>query len=1414
MATLKFDITADDSNFRRTLDNVRKSVKDASSEIERNGQEMDSLFQKLTASIGEIGAAFAAKSLIQSIVQVRGEFQQLEVAFSTILRSEERANKLMQEAAEFAAITPFDLQGVAGGIRQLLAYGTAAEDAIKEVEMLGNVAAGLSVPLNDMIYLYGTLRSQGRAFTVDIRQFAGRGVPIYEELGKVLNVDRQELNQLITDGKVGFAEVEQAFKNMTSEGGMFFNLMREQSKTITGQISNLRDSIDMMFNELGKNAESVITDVISGASYIVDHYKEVIRILGSLIATYGSYRATLILVAAAQKTVFAAENVRRIITLATGVKTVTQAFRIFNTVLRANPIGLFVSLITGLVAGFSSLIAKQKDLQKEIDAAIKPLQDEYIQVNSLVSKLNDANIKEDERLKLLDELKKIAPDVVAGIDSESESLAGLNARLEEYNNMQMAEIAVKRFSIESGFDESLEDLTAAKEKLQQESADLYDVYSQLYMRFEELDSKGLINSDDFKSSIEEVFNDAESTVTEKVEKLFALRKDIESRIRQGGGIYVASAWSDVTNIFGDLDIDDYEKRLDKMKRAEENYADHAEDLATKIRAIAESAIPDIEDRESFILKMYNAFGLEGGQEEGGNSNPPGNIILPKDFDTQVEEAKTAVENAKKTLADLMAGILPADAGKDFDFASAIQAAEEEYKAAQERYNTLTGSDPKAIQKAASDRRKAEKDAAQELADVNERIAKEEYELQRKNTDDKLELIRMEKEQALKVLQDELTAAKAVYEKIGLPTDELEAQYQKLADLTAKSYDSDTAKEIQSQFDAVLKEVETYEQARLRIQEEYAEKRKMLMNEDGTLKDGVTQGNLDELTRQEQEAIDAISVTFAMRDEAFEQWSKSLAGKTADALELLLAEAEEELSILEDTAGADPEDVAKATAAIDKLKKALANANKENKDSEVTWTDLNDVLQDSASVFTELGEKIPGVAGEILSTIGNIATSAVSMANAIKGIGEAASAAEKASAILAVISAAIKVLSFVTDTINENKEANEAATQAAWEYAEALEQIQINSRLEKYDTIFGENAFGKMLEQADIAKDAIKSIQDIYAKGTETTWLSSTGRINKDSMEGSNTMYRFTASKEMKELLKLNDELGNMSLVSDMRSGWQKFWDTGHQNVHIASLNDFLDEDGILDPAKLQEWYNAYGEGMTDENKQIVESLIQDGQILQDAMDGIAEYAKSLFGDVSSSVADSMITAFEETGDAANATFDEISQNIARNFAKNAIMDILSREIFTPEAEETMSKLIATDSEGALEYFDSLMGKLQEVAPEIAESLNGIYGKYANSAETDETDHDRTSSAKGIAQASQDSVDELNGRATVIQSHTFSISNDMKTLVNTSAMMLDRLAGIESNTAHLEMIDNNIASLNKEMGNLRSDLTMRGIKLAR
>ena len=300
---LYYGLGLDNNQLRADAAESRNIIKGIGDTAVSEGNRIDSISHRIGAALAVAFSAQQATAFARSIVQVTGEMQQLDVAFTTMLNSKAKSDALLSQAVNFAAKTPYDLLGVADGIKQLLAYGTAAEDAIETVEMLGNVSAGLSVPLGDMVYLYGTLKSQGRAMLVDIRQFAGRGVPIYEELAKVLGVSVSEVNKYIPAGKVGFPEVEQAFKNMTSEGGKFYNLMQEQSKTITGQISNLKDNFDMMLNDIGSANEDVISGAISGASYLIENYQEVGETLAALVATYGTYRAALIATAAIQNSV-------------------------------------------------------------------------------------------------------------------------------------------------------------------------------------------------------------------------------------------------------------------------------------------------------------------------------------------------------------------------------------------------------------------------------------------------------------------------------------------------------------------------------------------------------------------------------------------------------------------------------------------------------------------------------------------------------------------------------------------------------------------------------------------------------------------------------------------------------------------------------------------------------------------------------------------------------------------------------------------------------------------------------------------------------------------------------------------------------------------------------------------------------
>lgn len=234
-------------------------------------------------------------SLVNSIVQTRGQFQQLEIAFGTMLGNEQKAKALMDQMVDTAAKTPFDLMGVAGGAKQLLAYGTAADKVNDTLVRLGNIASGLSIPLQDIVYLYGTTMVQGRLYAQDVRQFTGRGIPLVKELAAMYGKTAEEINTMVSEGKIGFPEVEKVLNKLTNSGGQFFNLMEKQSSSLTGMIANLGDAWDGALNKLGEDNQDLFASGISGATYLVENFDEILRIVKAITIAYGSYKAAIVL---------------------------------------------------------------------------------------------------------------------------------------------------------------------------------------------------------------------------------------------------------------------------------------------------------------------------------------------------------------------------------------------------------------------------------------------------------------------------------------------------------------------------------------------------------------------------------------------------------------------------------------------------------------------------------------------------------------------------------------------------------------------------------------------------------------------------------------------------------------------------------------------------------------------------------------------------------------------------------------------------------------------------------------------------------------------------------------------------------------------------------------------------------------
>ena len=428
MAGLHFDITGDNSNFIRKLHECENGVRNTSKQIEQSGLSIEDLFNRMTKAAAAFGAGFTAKELISNIAQVRGEFQQLEVAFKTMLGSEEKANALMQQLVKTAATTPFDLQGVANGAKQLLAYGENVENVNDDLIRLGNIAAGLSQPLGDIVYLYGTTMTQGRLYTQDLNQFTGRGIPMIRELAKQFNVAENEVKGLVEAGKVGFPEVQKVIMSLTNEGGMFYNLMQEQSKTITGQISNIEDAIATMFNEIGKANEGIINDALSGVSYLVENYEKVGRVLLEIVGTYGAYRTALMVTSslqALQASGITALTTKEAVHYGWLVLT-KKAQDALNLSMLKNPYVLAAAAIAGLAYGIYKLATAETETERAVrktNEALEAQEGYYEGLKNKASELSNILSNEsksiEERFIAYRQLQRLMPEVFQNMDWET-----------------------------------------------------------------------------------------------------------------------------------------------------------------------------------------------------------------------------------------------------------------------------------------------------------------------------------------------------------------------------------------------------------------------------------------------------------------------------------------------------------------------------------------------------------------------------------------------------------------------------------------------------------------------------------------------------------------------------------------------------------------------------------------------------------------------------------------------------------------------------------------------------------------------------------------------------------------------------------------------------------------------------------
>lgn len=749
---------------KRLKDEYAAFKEEAGETVEAN----EKMSVSLTKVLGVIGGVTALKNFATELVNVRGQFQQLEIAFSTMLKSKEKADKLMSELVDIAAKTPFDLQGVASSAKQMIAYGSSAENVGDELVMLGNVAAGVGSQLSEIAYLYGTLRTQGRAYAVDIRQFAGRGIPIYEELAKVLGVTKDEVSGLVKEGKVGFKEVEQAFKNMTSESGIYYNLMQEQSKSLTGQLSNLGDAWDTMLNEIGKDTQGIASAGISGLKGLIENYETVGKILIGLIATYGTYKTALIVVRIAQDTLTARMELAILVTKAQMI-----AQKALNTVMKANPYVLVATVLAGLVATMwafhDSTTASEKAQQKfneEQKNFANQEEERKKKIEELIRVIQDETETEFSKIKAYEELQRYSPALSSAYTREQLAVLNLAEANKELNKERD----------KNSYENILKNIQQWEEKIKSLNASLKNAGQGAPLIASQIES-AKANLNKWKSALSE-YNRLKKETEENSKpvevKLMEARSNREQIIRE-------------YNIARQI----LQEEQEKIK----NFPFATIPIDVQIRFNnAQAALKGIDGTIS---------GLESQREAS-----------EKTYQQAYKEAKAVYEAKLKAVEDAKKGT-----------ESAYKKAVEELEAAEKPYKALGGVTGDTLAKQENN---AKKDAERQKKE-QQQVAEELLQLRRTNQQEEINLMEEGSEKKRRQIEldyqkeiDAYNKAKAKYGEI----DEVKVMKSNAESKRNKSFYEVDIESLQAEKDALnsyLQEYGTFQQRKYAIAQEYADK---------------------------------------------------------------------------------------------------------------------------------------------------------------------------------------------------------------------------------------------------------------------------------------------------------------------------------------------------------------------------------------------------------------------------------------------------------------------------------------------------------------------------------------------------------------------------------------------------------------
>lgn len=284
----KFELTANDAQLKAAFDAAIQKIEKLEARTKKADDGFSRFRDNLTGGIASAVTLGGAMSVVLDSFQKFADQEQTIVAIKTIVGSASEAANLVGKIKALGAQTPFEFPELAKSAKMLLAFGESAADVTETLRRIGDISSGIGAPLTDVAEIYGKIRVQGRLFAEDINQLQGRGIPIVAELAKQYGTTNEAIKQMVTDGEIGFSDIEKAFVSLTSSGGKFFGMMDAQSQTMAGRISTLNDTVSELQVSFVKNFSDDVTGGIRNITSAVEYLGAALEKYKATMAYWGA----------------------------------------------------------------------------------------------------------------------------------------------------------------------------------------------------------------------------------------------------------------------------------------------------------------------------------------------------------------------------------------------------------------------------------------------------------------------------------------------------------------------------------------------------------------------------------------------------------------------------------------------------------------------------------------------------------------------------------------------------------------------------------------------------------------------------------------------------------------------------------------------------------------------------------------------------------------------------------------------------------------------------------------------------------------------------------------------------------------------------------------------------------------------